>query len=476
MLAWLLLGLPFTGIDDADIFFVYARHFAEGHGWVYNIGGERVEGFTSMLWTLIGAGWYSIFQSLETPLFFLNLILGTITVAACLERTHHRATYLLLLAAAPAWFAWCQLTLMESGLWCLLLTLTGLAVADRRHRTVAALLPFLVLTRPESMAWGIWLVLLVFCFAEKGRRMKSAFPVLGSFLLSLGALIGFRLGYFGWPVPNTYYAKVTPDLLTNLISGSGYLFRYLLSGGTVFVLAVILIRVLFGRAAVRGLSFRLALFLLPGFGIPVLVGGDHFGSFRFFQPLWPLLCLIGALEWENQTRNLRLKPAIRAAVLPVLALAGWAVFPMVGNIRHEFRIAKEGRANGAALTRMFEDPAARPTVAVITAGGNKFSYDGPVYDLMGLNSTEMAHAPGDAANFKNHTGFSRDVFYRWQPDILICGDSETFDQLVLNGLHEESRFLGLYQKCTLRRNGAELQAWYRRAFLDGLADGEELTR
>ena len=46
---------PQVGIDDANITQVYARNIAAGHGYVYNIGGERVEGSTSLLWTLINA-------------------------------------------------------------------------------------------------------------------------------------------------------------------------------------------------------------------------------------------------------------------------------------------------------------------------------------------------------------------------------------------------------------------------------------
>ena len=134
-------------------------------------------------------------------------------------------------------------------------------------------------------------------------------------------------------------------------------------------------------------------------------------------------------------------------------------------MKHEFRIAKEGRANGAALEQMFQDLDYWPTVATITAGGNKLGYDGYVFDLMGLNSTEMAHAPGDAANFKNHTGFNRELFYEWAPDILLCGDSEKFDSLVLNGLHDEPRFQVAYSKVTLHRNGAQLMAWFSNEFL-----------
>ena len=44
---------PATGIDDANIFFVYARNVSAGDGFVFNPGRERVEGFTSLLWVLI---------------------------------------------------------------------------------------------------------------------------------------------------------------------------------------------------------------------------------------------------------------------------------------------------------------------------------------------------------------------------------------------------------------------------------------
>ena len=42
-------------LDDAFISFRYAHNLAAGHGLVYNVG-ERVEGFTNLLWTLLLAG------------------------------------------------------------------------------------------------------------------------------------------------------------------------------------------------------------------------------------------------------------------------------------------------------------------------------------------------------------------------------------------------------------------------------------
>ena len=198
-------------------------------------------------------------------------------------------------------------------------------------------------------------------------------------------------------------------------------------------------------------------------GIPILVGGDHFGASRFYQPLWPLLCLLAVGEWSVRVNPL--VPRFKWMLLGVLLAVGWLVFPHTANLKHEFRIAKEGRGNGAALMQLFNDLETWPSVAVITAGGNKLGYPGPVFDLMGLNSTEMAHAPSGHSGVKNHSAFNREVFYRWSPDVVLCGDSAEFDSLVLNGLPDEPRFKVLYSKNTLHRNGAEIEAYFLNDFL-----------
>src|SRR5690242_13300954 len=65
----------YLGIDDAFIYFVYAKNLAHGHGFVYNVGGERVEGFTSMLWVLICSLFYRLFSEnyFRQALVLLNI-------------------------------------------------------------------------------------------------------------------------------------------------------------------------------------------------------------------------------------------------------------------------------------------------------------------------------------------------------------------------------------------------------------------
>ena len=57
--------------DDAFISFRYAKNLVEGHGLVYNIG-ERVEGYTNFLWTLL----LSAFMGLGLDVVVVSQVLG----------------------------------------------------------------------------------------------------------------------------------------------------------------------------------------------------------------------------------------------------------------------------------------------------------------------------------------------------------------------------------------------------------------
>jgi len=62
----------FSLTEDTLIFFRYAENFIKGHGLVYNVG-EKVEGYTSLLWTLI----LSMSYLLSIPIELWVVILGT---------------------------------------------------------------------------------------------------------------------------------------------------------------------------------------------------------------------------------------------------------------------------------------------------------------------------------------------------------------------------------------------------------------
>ena len=75
LIAWNSNGRSLIGVDDANIYFVYMNHVAQGHGFVYNVGGEHVEGFTSLLWTIIGSIIMAVHLPLEMTLLLGNILL-----------------------------------------------------------------------------------------------------------------------------------------------------------------------------------------------------------------------------------------------------------------------------------------------------------------------------------------------------------------------------------------------------------------
>ena len=68
--------------------------------------------------------------------------------------------------------------------------------------------------------------------------LRTALLPAATFGAALLALLLFRLGYFGYPLPNTYYAKVSPDLPTNLWNGGAYLAGYLFLNPAVLFAAI----------------------------------------------------------------------------------------------------------------------------------------------------------------------------------------------------------------------------------------------
>ncbi len=455
-LAWILLGTPSSGIDSADIFLVYARNFVDGHGFVYNVGGEQLKGFSSLLWMLICSFFYTLGRTVEGPLFLLNLAFGIITVYVCLKRCNQKPTFLVLLCSAPAWFAWCQISLDESGLWCLLLTLSILAVSERRRSDSAWLLPLLALTRPESMLWGCWLILVLFLGLglDRGWRvgLRAVFRPAFTFGIVWAVLALFRGHYFGSLLPGNSGAQASHQV--NMGTGVCYLLGYLFSNPVV-LLVVLVFSWVCVREIVRkrGLSrpLTVGLCLLPCLGIPLIVGDEKFRAFRLYQPIWPLLCLVAA--WAMPLLYGRLNRLFRRLTPVALLGMGWLIFALTANLKPEFRMAREGREQGAVLARMFEGHASPPSIAVMAAGGFKYAYAGDVHDL------------------KDQTAPDHEVFHEWHPDILIQSEADLSDQCAIQELQSDLQFRKRYTKGELWYNDEILFAYFSRRFMNGLEEG-----
>ncbi len=514
---YLLLGKPEHGIDDADITAVYARNIAKGAGYVYTHSGERVEGSTSLAWTLISALCIVVGGESSSGLFALSVLLCAVALFLPLTAANRmmdspRAQWstALLLAVCPAFFMWTLVTLMDSALWCASLgTALLLAIVPRTRQTAFSLpfaLGFLILVRPEGMLVAPALALLhglaAFLRGAPGAAAMAAvaWPLMAC-VATAAALIGFRLSYFGFPFPNTYYAKMGGDRLYHAISGLRYDLDFVREQplhGLALVLAIYasvrdaprVWQRLRGGAALNEpslLRFLVLLFVLGGFALPLLEGGDHFWGARMLQPFVPWLALMLAVEVAMRLPAKLGRGARIAGVMLGLACVAGAWFDFVSRnlwvIRHEFNQATHGRKLADLLEQSLKPGARLPTVGVTAAGGFAYGYAGRAVDLMGLNWVAMAHSQGDRRGYTGHAAFSADVFWAEPPDLVspnllpsapasACDVYSPWDDGLVRGLLSSERFRLAYVALSLpTREGA----WVSYAHREFLAEQPDLA-
>lgn len=518
-------GKHSVGIDDAQIFFTYAQNLATGKGLIYSPGVPRAEGYTSTLWMAICSLMFWI-RANEIGVLVVELLLLLVTqvlVMRMIDRLIPQAQsrqakliYIALLTASPGYVTWTTITLMDTGLWSTLLIAMVFVLLFPPTTTrgwVAAGVAFAIspLARPEATV--IAPVLLTMVWLKLRSQQRSAAPawwILASIATTALALTLFRYAYFGYPLPSTYYAKVSSSTAYNVKIGTSYLGGFVL-GGNIALLAT-LACVLSGwhllTRAARALLSRtwltitnnsmgdaqqtlaiVCLFLLP---LPVLVGGDHFKLSRFYQPAWPMLCLIltlCTLQILASPRFARLRAGAWTAPVALACLAAilsftsykdsWLRIARYGSpIEPEFAISADGKKNGEELNAVFADATVpAPTIGVIAAGGIARTYRGPVIDLMGLNYAYIAHYPGDHVGVKDHAAFQKSAFYNIPVDVLISSPEYSWAEYIFRGLFHDRKFISAWRYGIVYKTtdpSRQYAGFYSEKFLESIRNHRDL--
>lgn len=491
---WVLYKKPLIGIDDSCIYFTYVRNFVDGHGFVYNVGGERVEGFTSILWVLILSLFYWLSPEYYTQ---ITLVFNTLLIAsglfyiASIIRTMTRQTTLIsipeilllaLLTLIPGYFDWTVLTLMETGMWsAFLIVIVTRIASDAVYSTKdiainTFFIAMLVFIRPESLLLGVFFIGLLFLrrwslTRSFGSAIRFIIVPMGILVACILLLMAFRIWYFGYPLPNTFYAKVSSDKLYNIYHGLRYLgfsllqtpaLMVVIAGATVSTWKLTETVYLYVRQKSNGeismASWRQFVFVstvLVSIFIPIYVGGDHFKMLRFFQPFFPIYYLLFFnIDFWNDAIVVKLKmsPYIRYVLLllalPIIYLSTATPLHIfrkgLSPIDWEFRLAELGESEAREMNLLFGNLKQLPSVGVSAAGGFAYAYKGEVIDLMGLNNVEMAHASTVKIGIKNHAAFEKRVFYDQAPDIF-------------HGYAKTSKFVASFAQDSLLENSAHFE-------------------
>lgn len=288
-------------VDDAGISFAYSRSLAQGYGLVAQPGAQPVEGFSNPTWVFLFSGIELLGLDILAASKIVSLILsiGVIIFSSfisCKISQNILLSFISLLwiVLQPGLVIWFSSGLENPLYVLLILWLVWLTLKEPSNKVsiLAGLIAALIaLTRPEGIVYAIGFLVL---------RPKSWKPYLLTFFLFFGTFFIFRLIYFGYPLPNTFYMKAGGRFqLDQMIRQIYYNFRLLGNGilGRVgfwvgimpllFLFALIIKKKLFEKVTITICFFSgLALFSY------LVLPADWMAELRFASPILTLCPII----------------------------------------------------------------------------------------------------------------------------------------------------------------------------------------
>ncbi|MBN1937096.1 MAG: hypothetical protein JW934_20730 [Anaerolineae bacterium] len=442
--------MDFDAVDDAYISFRYAYNAARGYGLTFNVGERRVEGYTNFLWTamLIPFFW------LKWPVHTVSLVMGWLWSAGCiallgifstkyLEKGRWLGPLAALLLAADGSFALWSVGGLEGPLFAFLILAGALSYLYEMENPARAPLSgvwfaLAAMTRPEGLlVYGLTGVhqVVTRLLGERKLAIRQDWQRLGLFCLIWTPWFAFRWRYYGFLLPNTFYAKVTlGDTSAQRLRGWNYLLTFArIHLGWALPLTALLPLL---RRRWRGWSSYFLLLVVAYSLYIAYVGGD-WSVGRFFVPVMPFfyILLAGGLtvagDWAlrllSKRRRVPVSIQIMASIVVVIGLIGGLFWQ--SSVQGEkalfldpFDARLAGRARTAFGKWMGEHFPRDTFIAVDAAGQMPFYSDLKALDLYGLNDLVIAHSEVQqmGEGTPGHEKMNMDyVIFVAQPDYII---------------------------------------------------------
>ena len=471
--AFYFVALGGDAVDDAYISFRYARNWVEGEGLVFNPG-ERVEGYTNFLWTVVVAPAIA----LGLPVGPVAMVLGGICSLATLwlvyrylEATSAGAWAGVLAAgflAVDGSFALWAVGGLETALFALLVTAGAISYLQedsrpRRGLATGLLFALATMTRPEGLLVLGATAVHSAARAAAGRRLPGQADLvrLLGFAAVYAPYFAWRFAYYGYLLPNTFYLKVdTSDRAAQIARGWNHLRTFVsihLGLGVPFVAGLLsMVRARNPTStAMRpsehafrrdgNLSLSTSYFLLVAVvysAYIVWVGGD-WSVGRFFVPVLPGLYLVvgQVLVGGYRRHRARFKPtAARLSrngftrFAAVVVLVSWILLFWGSSIKGEnhlyvkpFDAASATHARVAMGRWLLEHVPQETFLAVDAAGQIPYFSQLRVLDMFGPTDIHIAHLIGkdQPGGLAGHTKFDFDYLLEKRPDVVVvCCDPE----------------------------------------------------
>lgn len=276
--------------DDAYITFRTVMNAIGGYGLRWNVA-DRVQTFTHPLWMLVMLASSFITRDVYFTSLALSIVLSVTVVALVADRlasSMPMALAALSIFAVSKSFVEYSTSGLENALTHLLLVCFFLAqvstwVASRRILVLSLITSLLMLNRLDT---GL-LVLPTFGLELWRNRASRPWTLVALGMLPLVAWEVFSIVYYGFPFPNTAYAKLRPGVPRGELIYQGVLYLLDSTSNDPITLLVIAVAISSSWALRRDWSGSAGIFLYVAY--IVWVGGD-FMTGRFLSA--PLLCSV----------------------------------------------------------------------------------------------------------------------------------------------------------------------------------------
>jgi arabinofuranosyltransferase len=424
----------FCLFDDAMISMRYAWNFSHGLGLVWNQG-ERVQGYTNLLMTLLMSFATLVFDKSTAILFVQILGAGSMLGIAYVtmkisDHIFQGCTYqyralvrILSFSCALSYYplAYWSLMGMETGLLTLLL-LSGVLSAFNYVKSQNATLLFLTsgylglayLTRNDSIVFAIlvwaYIIWQSFIPAPKAnsKSLRYLFGAISFYLIFVFGQLIFQYLYYGEILPNTYTLKLTgTPLLVRIINGAKFVKQFLVE--TIFVLVLSSLEIIFDFQKRKLLLISI---VFSAIGYQIYVGGEAWNYWRIMSPSVPLLTILFVVAITTIVLAISGTQAFRAYflrnpifpskyVVPILVVSLTAIGLTSVNTRFLRQISllsspayvanNQINVNSAiAITQLTTSDA---TVGVFWAGTIPYFTDRKAIDFLGKSDRYIAHLP-----------------------------------------------------------------------------------
>ncbi|MBK7160343.1 MAG: tetratricopeptide repeat protein [Ignavibacteria bacterium] len=424
--------------DDAFISFRYVQNFVDGYGLVFNIG-ERVEGYTNLLWVLLLSVFAFFKINLQSISQILSVLFGTLVlimtfkVSQLIELkdetklikkiktsdTDTNVNYFNLIPSVmlvfTGSFIFWSISGMESTMF-ISFCLLGIYyyLKESSGENISYKFPLFIflatLTRPEGL-YFFGLIILHKVFFTFLEHRSNAFKILFSrknlisysvYIIPVILYFLIRYMYYGYLFPNTYYAKtgLSTDYLN---SGIEYFIKFLKA---YMLYGVLLLAPLYLLRRKENI-FAVSLFylIIISFILYVIsVGGDVLKQNRFFLPVLPLIYILFAKFLTDIYYLLKGKNGNSGIAFPAVIIITAAICFFYYTSQKE-TLDKDIQSENGLVDKMKiagswfkskQQQLRRPLNLAATTIGSVSYFAGSevnVIDLLGLTDKEIAHNP-----------------------------------------------------------------------------------